>query len=38
LRFGNVESPSRAFDAYVPAETQRATELREEGFSSDLCL
>ena len=27
---------SCAFDAYVPAEKQRATELREEGFISDL--
>jgi hypothetical protein len=27
---------SCAFDAYVPAEKQRVTELREEGFISDL--
>jgi hypothetical protein len=25
---------SRAFDAYVPAGKQRATELREEGFTT----
>ena len=29
---------SCAFDAYVPAEKQHATELREEGFISDLFL
>ena len=27
---------SCAFDAYVPAEKQRVTELREEGYISDL--
>ena len=28
---------SCAFDAYIPAEKQHVTELREEGFISDRC-
>ena len=29
---------SRAFDAYVPAEKQRVTELREEGFTTGFLV